>query len=96
MRSTRALESVAAVDFGLGETAAQVSLGLADGKTVLFSIGDENPGGTGRYVQRPGDSRVHIVPAEYVSGVLELVSNPPYPPTPTPPPSPVETPTPTP
>jgi hypothetical protein len=94
MRSIRALESVIAADFGLGESAAQVALGLADGRTILFSVGDENPGGTGHYVQRPGDSRVHIVPIEYVGGLLELTSNPPYPPTPTPPPSPVETPTP--
>lgn len=92
MRSTRALEGVDPANFGLVDTAAQVSLALTNGTSVNFSIGDENPGGTGRYVLRAGDSRVHIVPSEYVNGILELASNPPYPPTPAPPPSPLETP----
>jgi hypothetical protein len=92
MRSTRALEDVDASSFGMSEGAAQVSLELADGTTKLLSIGDENPGGTFRYVQLATDSRIHLVSIDYVNGLLDLVSNPPYPPTPLPPPSPVETP----
>ena len=94
MRSVNTLEGVTPADFGLSEGAAQVKLELVDGTSVIFSIGDQNPGGTSRYVQRPGDSRIHIVPSEYVDGLLELTSNPPYPPTPAPPPSPIETPLP--
>jgi hypothetical protein len=94
MRSVNGLEGVALSDFGLSESAAQVNLELVDGSSVLFSIGDENPGRTGRYVQRAGDSRVHVVPNEYVSGLLEMTINPPYPATPAPPPSPIETPAP--
>jgi hypothetical protein len=94
MRSVNALEGVVLADFGLSESAAQVNLGLVDGTSVLFSIGDQNPNRTGRYVQRAGDSRVHVVSSEYVEALLELTTNPPYPPTPVPPPSPIETPTP--
>jgi hypothetical protein len=94
MRSTRALEGIDPADFGLKEPTAQVTIGLKDGTTVSLTIGDENPGATGRYVQVQGDARVHLVPGEYVNGLIELVDNPPYPATPVPPPSPVETPTP--
>lgn len=92
MRSTRALEDVDPSSFGLSEGAAQVSLELTDGTTKLFSVGDENPGGTSRYVQLAADPRIHLVSIDYVNGLLDLVSNPPYPPTPLPPPTPVETP----
>jgi hypothetical protein len=91
MRS-RFLENVAPVNFGLVEPQAQVTLGLADGRTVNFSIGDENPSRTDYYIQKEGDSRVYIVPAGPIAGLLDMVDNPPYPATPAPPPSPIETP----
>jgi len=94
MRSTLVLEGVDPADFGLAEPTAEVTIGLKDGTTVSLTIGDENPGATGRYVRVQGDARVHLVSGEYVNGLIELVDNPPYPATPVPPPSPVETPTP--
>ncbi|MBN1811428.1 MAG: DUF4340 domain-containing protein [Anaerolineae bacterium] len=81
-------------DFGLMEPQAEVTLGLGDETTVSFTIGDQNPNRTDYYVQKEGDPEVHLVAASYISGLLDMVDNPPYPATPAPPPSPVQTETP--
>jgi hypothetical protein len=93
MSSARALDGSDLVVFGLDEPTATVTLGLQDGTTILLTIGDRNPGLTHYYVQKEGDSRVYLVPSISIAGLLDLVDNPPYPPTPAPPPSPAETPT---
>lgn len=94
MSSTRTLDNPVLEVFGLDEPAATVTLGLQNGTTLTLEIGDQNPGRTDYYVQIGGDPRVHLVPSTYIVGLLDLVDNPPYPPTPTAPPSPEETPTP--
>jgi hypothetical protein len=81
-------------DFGLTDPQAEVTLGLKDESTVSFTIGDLNPNGTHYYIQKGDDPEVHLVPASSIDGLLDMVDNPPYPPTPEPPPSPVETETP--
>lgn len=81
-------------DFGLMEPQAEVTLGLSDETTVSFTIGDQNPNRTDYYVQKEDDPEVHLVAASYISGLLDMVDNPPYPATPVPPPSPVQTETP--
>jgi hypothetical protein len=78
-------------DFGLAEPQAKVTLGLSDGTTVSFAIGDQNPNQTDYYVQKEDDPEIHLVAASSISGLLDMVDNPPYPATPVPPPSPVET-----
>ncbi len=78
-------------DFGLMDPQAEVTLGLGDESTVSFAIGDLNPNGTHYYVQKEDDPEIHLVPASSIDGLLDMVDNPPYPPTATPPPSPVET-----
>jgi hypothetical protein len=92
MASTRALDSADLVVFGLDEPTATVTLGLQDGTTLTLEIGDQNPSLTNYYVQKEGDSRVHLVAASTIGGLLDLADNPPYPATPTPLPSVVETP----
>ncbi|MFL7795073.1 MAG: DUF4340 domain-containing protein [Anaerolineae bacterium] len=94
MSSARTLDGTDLTVFGLAEPAATVILGLQDGTTLTLTIGDQNPGLSYYYVQKEGDSRVHLVASAYISGLLDLVDNPPYPATATPPPSPEETPTP--
>ena len=96
MQATRTLEDVNPTDFGLLEPTAEVTIEVNDGRTAKLTIGDEVPGGTGRYVQRADDANIYIVPINQASGLLNLVDNPPYPPTPIPPtqpPSPEQTPT---
>lgn len=96
MESTRALADVGDLaDFGLEEPEIRVTLVLSDATTVNLAIGDENPRHTARYVQKEGDPLVYLVFTSSVNGLIELVDNPPYPPTPVPTPSPVETLTPT-
>jgi hypothetical protein len=94
MSSSRTLDGTDLSVFGLAEPAATVTLGLQNGTTFTLEIGDQNPGRTDYYVQKEGDPRVHLVASAYIAGLLDLVDNPPYPPTPTTPPSPEETPTP--
>jgi len=94
MSSSRTLDSVDLAVFGLAEPTATVTLGLQNGTTITLEIGDQNPGRTDYYVQKEGDPRVYLVASTYIAGLLDLVDNPPYPPTPTAPPSPEETPTP--
>jgi hypothetical protein len=94
MSSSRALDGADPAVFGLAEPTATVTLGLQNGTTFTLQIGDQNPGLTDYYVQKEGDSQVYLVASIYVAGLLDLVDNPPYPPTPTVPPSPEETPTP--
>jgi hypothetical protein len=81
-------------NFGLTNPQAEVTLGLKDESTVSFTIGDRNPNGTHYYVQKGDDPEIHLVPASSIDGLLDMVDNPPYPPTATPPPSPIETETP--
>jgi hypothetical protein len=83
-------------DFGLTEPQAEVTLGLSDGTTVSFTVGDQNPNHTDYYVQKEDDPEVHLVAASSIDGLLGMVDNPPYPATPVPPPSPVQIETPTP
>lgn len=92
MASARALDSADSVVFGLDEPTATVTLGLQDGTTLTLEIGDQNPSLTYYYVQKEGDSRVHLVVASTIDGLLDLADYPPYPATPTPLPSIVETP----
>jgi hypothetical protein len=93
MRPSRILTGNLA-DFGLMDPQAEVTLGLKDGPTVSFTIGDLNPNGTYYYVQKGDDPEIYLVPASSIDGLLDLVNNPPYPPTPEPPPTPLETETP--
>jgi hypothetical protein len=81
-------------DFGLTEPQAEVTLGLSDGDTVSFTIGDQNPNHTDYYVRKENDPDIHLVAASSLNGLLDMVENPPYPATPVPPPSPVQTETP--
>jgi hypothetical protein len=81
-------------DFGLTEPQAEVTLGLSDETTVSFTIGDQNPNRTDYYVRKENDPDIHLVAASSLDGLLDMVDNPPYPPTPTPLPSPVQTETP--
>jgi hypothetical protein len=77
-------------DFGLTEPQAEVTLGLSDGDTVSFTIGDQNPNRSDYYVRKENDPDIHLVAASSLDGLLDMVDNPPYPPTATPPPSPIE------
>lgn len=81
-------------DFGLTEPQAEVTLGLSDGDTVSFTIGDQNPNRTDYYVRKENNPDIHLVAASSLDGLLDMVDNPPYPATPVPPPSPVPTETP--
>lgn len=94
MSSTRILDGANLAVFGLDEPTATVTLGLQNGTTITLEIGDQNPGLTDYYVQKEGDSRIHLVASTYIAGLLDLADNPPYPATATPPPSPEETPMP--
>ena len=82
------------VTFGLTEPQAEVTLGLSDGDTVSFTIGDQNPSRTDYYVRKENDPDIHLVAASSISELLDMLDNPPYPATPVPPPSPVQTETP--
>jgi hypothetical protein len=90
MMRSRILKGDLAV-FGLTEPQAEVTLGLDDGTTVGFTIGDRNPNRTDYYVRKENDPDIHLVAASSLDGLLDMVDSPPYPPTATPPPSPVET-----
>jgi hypothetical protein len=87
LKSTRAMADVDNLaDFGLDEPEVQVTLVFSDGTTVSLSIGAENPRHTARYIQQGEDPLVYLVTASGVTGLLELVDTPPYPPPPTLPP----------
>lgn len=81
-------------DFGLAEPQAEVTLGLSDGTTVSFTVGDQSPTRTDYYVRKENDPDIHLVAASNIDGLLDMINNPPYPPTPIPPTSPVPTETP--
>lgn len=103
LRSNDTIEGVTSLDtFGLDEPEARVTLVLSDSTTFDFTIGMENVRQTDRYVQKEGDSAVYLVSRTSLTGLLDMVDDPPYPPTPTPAPETAtpeedeETPTPTP
>jgi hypothetical protein len=69
--------------YGLEEPSYQVVLVLAeaDGRLIrhTFHLGDRVATADGRYVQKQGDSRIHIVAGYVFDSVIELLDNPPFP-----------------
>ncbi len=97
LRPTRTLDDVQNFgDFGLLKPAWTITLQPKEGKAVIFHVGDENPGGTSRYVRVTGDPTVYLVPKLSVEDVQQWLTEPPYQPTPAPEATetPAETPTP--
>lgn len=70
--------------FGLTEPRWVITLTPREGEPTVYRVGDQNPRGTDRYLQRPGESEVHLVSTFSVESVGGWIDNPPLPPTPTP------------
>ena len=78
-------ESVASLaDFGLEPPAYRILLVLDSGKQVTLNISQPNSIGTGYYVLDSETRQVYVVSKSNLDTVLDLLENPPYPPTPTP------------
>lgn len=78
-----------AAAYGLDTPAYIISLRAQreDGATVVYKllVGDQTPTGSGFYIQKEGDPRVHIVNIGSIQNMIALLDNPPLPlPIPTP------------
>jgi len=91
LASSRATRTLGPVDdwetFGLARPALTVTLTLQDGTTKQLFVGDRSPNKAAFYVRRPGEDKVHLMPASVGDDLKDLVKKPPYPPTPTPTPT---------
>jgi hypothetical protein len=69
--------------YGLDNPAYQVTLAVeeADGRLIryTFNLGDAVATGDGRYVQKQGDGRIHIVASFVFGSIIDLLDNPPLP-----------------
>lgn len=85
-------------DLGLSTPSYRILVVQKDGKQLTASVGKMTPTGSGYYVLS-SDRRVYIANEFSLKSILDLVENPPYPPTPYPQPAGetpgVETPVPT-
>lgn len=85
-------------DLGLSTPSYRILVVQKDGKQLTASVGKMTPTGSGYYVLS-SDRRVYIANEFSLKSILDLVENPPYPPTPYPQPTGetpgVETPVPT-
>lgn len=70
-------------DLGLNPPSYRILVTLRDGDQLIASVGKVTPTGSGLYVLS-GDRRVLIVSEYSLQSLLDLVDNPPYPPTPYP------------
>jgi hypothetical protein len=73
-------------DLGLNPPSYRILVTLRNGDQLIASVGKVTPTGSGYYVLS-GDRRVLIVNEFSLQSILDLVDNPPYPPTPYPLPS---------
>ena len=70
-------------DLGLNPPSYRILVTLRNGDQLIASVGKVTPTGSGLYVLS-GDRRVLIVSEYSLQSILDLVDNPPYPPTPYP------------
>jgi hypothetical protein len=73
-------------DFGLAFPVYTIKLGYANGVEHKIELGNLTPTSSGYYVQLD-DGQVYVVSQYSLDAVLNLIDNPPYPPTPTPEPA---------
>jgi hypothetical protein len=85
LRSTRVLtnttESLSA--FGLDQPPITITLTLENNTQEVLFVGDKNPQGYSYYLQRKGQTPVHLVPASTVDDLTGLITDLPLAPTPT-------------
>lgn len=83
-------------EYGLNPAAYAVDLTLANGATIHFEIGKQNPNETGYYAKKADDPLIYLLSGSLVSEIIKFADSPPYTPTPssTPAPTTVGTPTP--
>jgi hypothetical protein len=68
--------------YGLDEPDYEIKLtvmGDEQSNTFTFLVGNETPAGEAFYVQKEGDSRVHIAPLGPIQNMINLIDNPPIP-----------------
>lgn len=73
-----------ALDYGLNEPSLEVTLSLADGKSVVLKVGSQNPQQTDSYVQVEGQPTLYMLPGYSIEALREMLNQPPVRPTPTP------------
>jgi hypothetical protein len=86
LRSSRVLTQTAEglAAYGLEKPGMTVTLVVSEQQQDVLLIGNKNPGGSAYYVQKRGQTPVHLVYSALVDDLKRLVSEPPYKPTPTP------------
>jgi hypothetical protein len=81
-------------DIGLAVPADTIDLVFVNGTSHTLEIGNLTPTSSGYYVRFDG-GKIYVIEKSGIDSLLNLLTNPPFPPTPTPPPTPETTSTPT-